>query len=463
METLMNTEVLRDQLLQFFELQKASEIKDLLERLHPSVASEILEAFEPERIATALDLLDSRLRADLFGYLPEETQHKIARNLPEAALIDLIHYLSHDERVDFLNDFDDDKKEVLIKKLAQKEREDVRKLDAYDEGTVGALMTSDYVALQPGYNAGEAIAHLRQEAPDAETIYYAYILDEQRHVLGVVSLKQLILARPTRPVMDFAQRDVIALHTREPVENAVRALSKSDLLAMPVLDRQGKMVGIVTHDDVADTAEEESTEDFHRMGAVGGDLGTMSLRTAPALQIIWSRMPWLLALVFMNIFSGAGIAFFETTIEAVVSLVFFLPLLIGSGGNAGAQASTLMVRAMAIGDVKMSNWFSLLRKEIGIALVLGIAMGLAVALVASFRAPEVIVVVALTMVIVVLAGSLIGMSLPFVLSALKMDPATSSAPLVTSLADIAGVVIYFGIASWWFSLGADQLEAFVPF
>ncbi len=459
----MNTEVLRDQLLQFFELQKASEIKDLLERLHPSVASEILEAFEAERIATALDLLDSRLRADLFGYLSEDIQHAIAKNLPEKSLIDLIHFLSHDERVDFLNDFDDDKKEILIKKLAQKEREDVRKLDAYEEGTVGALMTSDYVALQPGYTASDAIAHLRQEAPDAETIYYAYILDEQRHVLGVVSLKQLILARPNRPVMDFAQRDVIALHTREPAENAVRALSKSDLLAMPVLDRQGKMVGIVTHDDVADTAEEESTEDFHRMGAVGGDLGTMSLRTAPSLQIIWSRMPWLLALVFMNIFSGAGIAFFENTIEAVVSLVFFLPLLIGSGGNAGAQASTLMVRAMAIGDVKMSNWFSLLRKEVGIALVLGIAMGLAVALVASFRAPEVIVVVASTMVIVVITGSLIGMSLPFVLSALKMDPATSSAPLVTSLADIAGVIIYFGIASWWFSIGADQIEALVPF
>ncbi len=455
MADLMNTDVLLDRLRQHIEGQDSAEVKRLIESLHPSVAAEVLACLAPFEMQLALELMEPRLRADVFGYFPSELQHTIAPQLSEKVLVDLINLLSHDERVDFLGDFEDDKKEHLIRKLAQKEREDVRKLDSYEDGTIGAIMTSDYVSLRPSIKASEALARLRQEAPDAETIYYAYVINEDRNIVGVVSLKQLILAHPDRVLEQFMKREVIALHTRDEAEEAVRQLHKSDLLALPVLDRQGKMVGIVTYDDVADVAEEESTEDFHRMGAVG-DLGTMSLRTASFRQLLISRLPWLLVLVVMNIPSGWGISLFEETIAQVPSLVFFLPLLLGSGGNAGSQASTLMVRALSIGDVHINNWMALLRKEVGIALALGAAMGLAVALIASLRAPEVMAVVGLTMVGVVLAGSLIGMSLPFLLTKFKMDPATASAPLVTSLADVCGVIIYFSIATSFFPMATPS-------
>jgi magnesium transporter len=235
-------------------------------------------------------------------------------------------------------------------------------------------------------------------------------------------------------------------------------MAKYDLLAIPVVNGNDSLVGIITFDDVHDVIEEEATEDFHRMGSISSgsgadDLVDIGLRDASPWLLIRKRLPWLMALVFMNIFSGAGIAYYEDTIQATVALVFFLPLLIGSGGNAGAQSATLMVRALAIGDVMMKDWFRLVGKEVGIALAIGVCMAIAVSFIGVFRGGmDVAVIVSLAMVCVVLFGSILGMSLPFLLTRLKLDPATASAPLVTSVADIGGVIIYFGIATWYLRL-----------
>lgn len=449
----MNTAILQEKIRGFLAGQDALELKLLVQSLHPSVTADALEAFSAAEADYVLGLLDTRERADLFGFFPRERQLLLLEEMEEKIATELITYLSHDERVDLLDELPEERKDTLIKKLASKEREDVRRLDAYEEGQIGSIMTSDYVALDPKMTIAQALERVRLEAPDAETIYYAFVLDSARHLVGVLSLKHLILAKPQSLVEQVMRPQVIALHTRAPVEEAVRELQKADLIALPVLDREGKMVGIVTHDDIVDVAEVEATDDFHRMAAAPG-LKTMSLRGATVAQMLQKRLPWLLVLVFMNIFSGAGIAFFEDTIEAVVALVFFLPLLIDSGGNAGSQSATLMVRALAIGDVRMRDWFIFLRREVGIALLMGLAMGAAVSLVAFFRAPEVAVVVAMTMVCTVMVGSLIGMLLPFILTRFRMDPATASAPLITSLADIAGVVIYFSIATWYLGLSA---------
>jgi len=449
----MNNHELKEKMTRFLQTQKADELKLLVDSLHPSVTAEVLQGYSPAEGRRILEIMEARKRADLFAFLELEYQVEIAQAMEDPQLVELVNYLSHDERVDLLSQLDEDRKEILLKQLAKAEREDIRKLESYDEGTIGAIMTSDYVALKSGMTVSQAIDALRSSAPDAETIYYAYVLDEDRQLIGVVSLKQLITARASQEIEGFMKRSVISVHTRGPVEEAVRVMGKSDLLALPVLDRNQRMVGIVTYDDLADVAEDASTEDFHRMAAAPG-LKALSLRGATVGQLIAKRLPWLLVLVFMNIFSGAGIAFFEDTIEAVVALVFFLPLLIDSGGNAGSQAATLMVRALAIGDVRLRDWFYFLRKEIGISLIMGVAMGVAVAAIASFRAPEVVPVVAMTMACTVVMGSLIGMMLPFILTKLKVDPATASAPLITSLADIAGVLIYFGIATWWLGIGS---------
>jgi magnesium transporter len=223
-----------------------------------------------------------------------------------------------------------------------------------------------------------------------------------------------------------------------------------DRIALPVTDSDGVLIGIVTIDDVMDVVEEETTEDFHKFGSFQAAI--VNPLKASIFFLYQKRIVWLIALVFMNVFSGAALASFEKVIQSAVSLIFFLPLLIGSGGNAGAQSATLMIRSLAVGDVEMKDWFRLIGREVMVSFLLGITMAAGVSLIASVRAPQYILIVASTMVLAVMTGSLIGLLLPFIFTRLKIDPATASAPLITSIADISGVIIYFSIASWYFGL-----------
>lgn len=332
------------------------------------------------------------------------------------------------------------------RQAAQARRDQLLKLGRYREGTAGALMTSHYSSLDHGLCASQAIDMLRREAADAETIYQSYVLDGARNLLGTVSLRELILAAPNVPVEQIMTRDVLSVSVSTLQEDVARLVRTHDLLAVPVLDEAGRLVGIITHDDAMDVVVDEATEDFHKGASITNHVG--NLKEATLGLLYRKRVLWLVLLVFGNLFSGAGIAAFEDTIAAHIALVFFLPLLIDSGGNAGAQSATLMVRGLATGEVVLRDWLYLLGRECGVALALGGTMAVAVAGLGVLRGgPAIAMIVASSMVIIVLLGSLIGMSLPFLLSRLKLDPATASGPLVTSIADAAGVLVYFAIAS----------------
>ncbi len=432
--------------------------ENICQRTHPAdLAAQLAEIPIDKALETLADL-DPECCALVLGHMDYDDQREIAFRLPDPKLALVVARMSSDDRVDLLQSLPEDQKETLLHLLAKTEREDIRKLCSYPEGTAGSIMTSEYAVLTPELTAQQAIDKLRLEAPDKETIYYAYVVDSQRRLLGLVSLRQLILAKPEVKIDLLMRRDPVLARADEDQEEVVRKMARYDLLAIPVINGNDALVGIVTFDDAHDVTEAEATEDFHRMGSIANEIGAdslmhISLKDAGIWLMIQKRLPWLLVLVFMNIFSGAGIAFFEDTIQAAVALVFFLPLLIGSGGNAGAQSGMLMVRALALGDVRIRDWVYLLGKEILIALGIGIAMGLAVSLIGVFRAGiSVTIVVAMSMVTIVIFGSLLGMSLPFLLTRFKMDPATASAPLITSLADIGGILIYFGIAAWYLNL-----------
>jgi magnesium transporter len=436
----------------------ALEIARLLSEGDAASVAEFLNDQEIADVAAWLEELDSatgmqamRLlplhdQAQVIGYLRPASQLTVAQQMGRRELARLMAAMSHDERADLFKQLDEEAQAAILPALSQAEREDLRRLAAYDESTVGSVMTSDYATLRPEMTSSEAVEALRAQAVEAETIYTAYIVDAGRRLVGVVSLRDLLIARPRQTVAEIMDDEPVYVRAEAEQEEAAKLIARYDLIALPVLDSDGRLVGIVTADDAMDVAEEEVTEDFHK-GSTVGPIET-SVKDAGIAVLYRARILWLVVLVFGNIFSGAGIAAFEETIAAHLSLLFFLPLLIASGGNAGTQSATLMVRALATGDVRPADFGRLLGREVAIALALGLTMAAAVAVIGVWRGgPEIAMVVALAMVVIVLAGALIGMSLPFLFARLDRDPAAASGPLVTSVADILGVLTYFGIAS----------------
>ena len=411
----------------------------------PDIAS-LLEHLGREDALLAMRQLDRQDQAEVFGYLRPSAQVTMAEQMSREELARLMAAMSHDDRVDFFKALDPKAQEALLPGLAKAERDDLRRLAAFPEGTVGSIMTSDYATLLPTMSAPQALDALRRQASDVETVYYAYVVDDGHRLLGVISLRDLLLARTRQTVADVMEADPVVIRVDAEQEEAASLIARYDLIALPVADEAGRMVGIVTADDAMDVAEEEATEDIYKTSTVGEFEG--SVRDVPFFSLYRARIVWLVLLVFGNIFSGAGMTYFEDTIAGNLALLFFLPLLIGSGGNAGAQSATLMVRALATGDVRGSDWGKMLARELAIGLALGVTMALAVSAIAMVRAgPEITLVVVCAMVAIVLLGALVGVSLPFILSRFNLDPATASGPLVASIADVVGVVVYFSIAN----------------
>jgi magnesium transporter len=415
------------------------EVADLLLELRAAEQVLLFRALPRDTAAEVFAILDREDRDELLLALTDEETRRLLADLPP------------DDRTELLAELPGEVTQRLINLLSPDDLRETRWLLGYPAESVGRLMTPDYVAVRPDWTVARALEHVRATARTSETVDVIYVIDERWQLLDDIELRRLVLAQPDATVAELMDRSYQAIGAAADQQEAVNMMRRYDLVALPVVDSDGLLLGIVTVDDVLDVAEEEATEDFHRVASVGPL--HMSLREATIGLLYRKRIGWLMALVFMNIFSGAGIAAFEETIEAVVALVFFLPLLIDSGGNAGSQSATLMVRALATGDVRMKDWFRMLGREVPVALMVGLTMAGGVALISAFRAPEVVVVVALSMVSIVTLGSLIGMLLPFILTRFRRDPATASAPLITSLADISGVLIYFSIATWYLGIG----------
>ena len=428
-----------------FQNGTQTDIKKRLHEEHPADSAAALEEIGPQQAWQILRLADVPLRALIFGYLDHHFQALLATVTPRSDLAAIMMGMKADERADLYKEISEEQRDALMPAIAQVEREDIRRLASYEEGTAGAIMTSAYASLLPDLSATDALTALRREAPDKETIYRTYVIDANRRLIGSVRLQDLITAPAQARVADIMETNTHALVVTDDQESAARRIARYDVLALPVVDEQQRLVGIITHDDALDVMEEEATDDFHRVATITNLASSVATATIPRLYR--ARISWLMLLVFGNIFSGAGIAYFEDTIAAHLALMFFLPILIASGGNAGSQSATLMVRALATGDISLSDWSRVLGRELGVAVLLGLSMAAAIAVIGIFRGGrEIALVIALSMVLIVIVGSLIGMLLPFILSRFRADPATASTPLVTSIADATGVLIYFSIA-----------------
>lgn len=440
-----------------FSLELISKIEKAIQNHQFDVIEQHFDQINDADIAKLLSDLSLSEQVTLVEHLPNaayileflslDQQLKIAEHLPKQNLIQVLSQMHSDDQTDLFKYLPYSLQQSIYTELSPEIQQQIQHLAKYPEESAGAIMSSDYVAVSPELNITQAIEQIRKIAKNRETVYLIYVVDPDHKLLGVASLREMILADPNQNLTDVMRTDLIMGDVNEDQESIAEKLHYYDFIALPIVDQQQRLVGIVTYDDAMDIATEEATEDFLKSSAVTSS-PKMSIKTAPIHYLYKKRVFWLVILVFGSLLSGFGIAHFEDIIAKNIVLVFFLPLLVGSGGNAGSQSATLMVRALATGDVHLKDWLYLIGRESLVGLCLGGTMAIAVSILGYFRGDAMVaLVLALSMMGIVLMGCLIGMSLPFILNRLKLDPASASAPLVTSICDATGVIVYLCIAS----------------
>lgn len=439
------------QIIELIEHKRWDDLHDYLNSLDRVELKDIFSEMDPHYMVIAFRLLHKDKALELFELLDVDDQARLINLMSDPESSKLVESLDPDDRARLFEELPAKVTKRLIRALSPEARASVNLLLGYPEGSAGRVMTSRYLSAKADKSAGQVLSGLHATPLRPDEMQVIYVIDNQRFYKGYVTLGSLIKASPETAMGTLAREPEAYVHTTDSRRDAAMVVNDYDLPAVAVLDSEGRLVGSVTFDDVLDILQEETTEDFQKMAPIG--VIRTSVKDASIWLLYQKRIPWLLFLVAMNIVTGASIAFYKSTIEAVVTLVFFMPLLMASGGNAGSQSATLIVRSLATGDVGLKDWLRLILKEAATAFIIGSTLAFAVSLLGIYSGGMgVAFVVAATMVLIVLVGSLVGMSLPFLLEKLNLDPAASSAPLVTSFVDIIGVLIYLTIATWYFGL-----------
>lgn len=422
--------------------------------VHPLAVAEILEELESDQVWTVLQNADLQLQVEIFEYMSLRRQAELAESLESGRLSELLEHMSADDRVDLLTRMPQDRREDVLRLIARAERNDIRRLLSYDESSAGAIMTTEYASLPANITVREALDRLRLQAPNSETIYYVYILDEDRRLEGLISLRELILARPDAVLSDLMQRDVVRMKVSEEREVVAQELARYNFLAVPIVDADDRLVGIVTHDDALDVVQEEATEDAYLQGAV--QPLDDSYEDTPLLTILWKRGIWLVFLSIMALTNARVLDYYSDSSQKLTALILmFLPLVMASGGNAGSQSATLFIRMIALQGSDSSSGSligqhrSVISRELLVALALGVVLATLDGLVAWLwfdKSLAEAAVIGSTVVTVVMLGTSFGAMLPLVLQRLGMDPAIMSNPLIASILDVLAVTIFFQIA-----------------
>lgn len=371
---------------QMLEENNEAGMRVFLESLHPATVAETLAGdLDVEQVWRFLSCTSIRNQAAIFEYFPIDWQVQMVEGAGRERMARLIEQMSHDDRVDLLRRLMPRVAEGLLRLVDEADRRDIANLVRQDENTAGGLMTTNYAWLPPNLTATEALDRLRLQAPESETIYYIFVLDDERRLLGVLSLRDLILAPRHALIRDLMETNAVSIRATDDREQVAKVMAQYDLLAMPVVDEQNRMVGIVTHDDVIDVVVQEATEDVHRMGAVGPM--AENYLEADFVTIWRKRAFWLACLFGAELFTFTALSYFDKAINRVVVLALFVPLCISTGGNSGSQAATLITRALALGQVRLTDWLRVLRHELLMGIVLGLTLG-AIGFVRGSLTPE---------------------------------------------------------------------------
>jgi len=375
-------------LFRYIRKKSWKELQAAIDELDNLQLAEAINRGSEFEVVVLFRFLSREQAKEVFQELSHDKQEEIVNGLAQHAskVAELLNDMEPDDRTAFLGELPGEVAQRLMQLLTPDNREVATRLLGYPEDSIGRLMTPEYVAVKPHFTVEETLAHIRKYGRDSETLNVIYVVDDNWKLIDDIRIREVILASPEQCISDLIDYKFTSLNAFDDQETAVSAFKMYDRVVLPVLDTAGTLLGIVTIDDVFEIAEEEETEDFHKFGALQDAI--ISPLQASVSFLYKKRMFWLTALVFVNVFSGAIIQNFENVLERTLSLVFFLPLLIGCGGNAGSQSATLMIRALAMGDVEIRDWTKLLGKEFLVSLLLGLTMALAVSFLSAFRAPK---------------------------------------------------------------------------
>jgi len=430
-------------------------LRELFREMPPAdVAEVILDLAEDEQVII-FRLLPTPLAADVFEYLEPDAQQQLLRAMAHEQVVAILNEMTPDDRTALLEEMPSAAARQLIKQLTPEERRIAQALLGYPEGSIGRLMTPDFVAVHDDWTFKEVLDHVREFGQDSETLNVIYVVDDRGKLIDDLRMREFLLRPFEAKVSDFRDRTFVALKVNDTQEEALNAFRKYDRVALPVVDSNGVLVGIVTSDDMLDVAEEEATEDIQKLG--GMEALDEPYTTIPLLRMVKKRATWLIILFLGEMLTATAMQGYNGEIEKAAILAMFLPLIISSGGNSGSQATTLVIRAMALGELRLRDWFRVVRKE----LLSGLSLGLILGTIGFFRISLwqylhifdygkyhwlVAFTVGVALVGVVLWGTISGAMLPFLLRRCRLDPATSSAPFVATLVDVTGLIIYFNVA-----------------
>lgn len=435
------------------------DIRELIEKRDWKTLKSVLSEWPPQDIAELFNtlreeavlifrLIPRKKVSEVFAEIDPALQEHILHHIADKEIRSLIEELPPDDRTALFEDLPGYLTQRILNLLPVGERKEALQLLGYPEDSVGRLMTPDYIAVKKEWPIERALQHIRQYGRDAETIDIIFVVDTHWKLLDAIPIRRFIIAGPHQTVAEIMDNKFIAINATEDQEMAYRLIKKYNVNVLPVTDGDGTLLGIVTVDDILDVSEEETTEDFQKISAI--EPVEESYATVSSLRLYKKRIGWLMILLLTDFFSSSIIAHFEQAIQSVIALAFFIPVLIDSGGNISAQSSTLIIRALATADLSLRNWFSVVKKELFIGLLIGLTLGIVLYIRGFFwrGGPTVGMVVGLAMVAITIWSNLLGSLLPIGLTKLKLDPAVISSPLLTTVVDSTGLIIYFTLAQW---------------
>lgn len=435
-----------EKILKLLEEKKYQQLHLLFDEMNGADIAQALEELEDENMVVAYRLLSKEMAAETFAYMEADMKERLIHTMTDKELNEIISRLFMDDTIDLIEEMPANVVKRILKQAEPSERKLINELLNYPADSAGSVMTTEFVDLKENMTVQEAFTRIRKIGVNKETIYTCYVLEESRRLIGIVTVKDLLLASMEMKLADIMETNLITVNTLEDQETAVKKFDKYDLLALPVVDKENRMVGIITIDDAVDVMQDENTEDFEKMAAMSPTEDTY-FRTS-VFRHAKNRIVWLLVLMLSATVTGMMTMKYEAAFSAIPLLVAFIPMLTDTGGNCGSQSATLVIRGMAIDEIHMKDFFRVLFKEIRVAAIVGTVLALVngARIIIQYHDPKMALVIGLTIMIVVMMSKILGCILPMAAKKLKLDPAMMAAPLITTIVDTCSLLIYFNIA-----------------